>query len=86
MQEIQNKFSERKIYESIFSIFERELEEISQFVAFADCNMEVCSNKIHELHLRVCSEVENILKIIISQYFVPVGKIQESWKDKKINF
>ncbi len=86
MQESPNKFSEHKIYEGIFRIFEQELEEISHFVAFADCNMNVCSNKIHELHLRVCSEVENILKIIIHQHFVSEAEVKELWKNKKSAF
>ena len=86
MTDNSNGFSEHKIYEDIFNIFERELKEISHFVAFADCNMEVCSNKIHELHLRVCSEIENILKSIVHQCFIPKEQVDKSWEDKKSKF
>jgi hypothetical protein len=67
--EIEN-VAENKVYEGIFNIFELELEEISRFVAFTSGNMNVYSNKIHELHLRVCSEIENVLKIVIHKHFV----------------
>ena len=75
--------SEHKIYEGIFNIFEIELEEISHFVAFTDANMDVYSNKIHELHLRVCSEIENLLKIIIHKHFTSQDKVEESWETHK---
>jgi hypothetical protein len=86
MTENLENFSEQKIYEGIFNIFERELEKIGDFVAFSDGNMEVYSNKIHELHLRVCSEIENILKIIIHQHFMSKQEVEEHWKDKKLDF
>ena len=79
-------FSERKIYEGLFNIFERELDEISNFIAFSDGNMGVYSNKIHELHLRVCSEIENVLKIIIHEHFMPEQEIEARWKDEKSKF
>lgn len=79
-------FSEHKIYEGIFNIFERELDDISNFIAFSDGNMGVYSNKIHELHLRVCSEIENVLKIIIHKHFGSKQEVEEHWKDKKSEF
>lgn len=45
--------------------------------------MNVYSNKIHELHLRVCSEVENILKIIIYKHFVPKSDVDSLWEKEK---
>ena len=61
----QEIFLDNKIYEGLFNIFELELEEISRFVALTSANMDVYSNKIHELHLRVCSEIENLLKVSV---------------------
>jgi hypothetical protein len=86
MTENPDNFSEHKIYKGIYNIFEWELEKIGDFVAFSDGNMEVYSNKIHELHLRVCSEIENILKIIIHQHFMSKQEVEEHWKDKKTDF
>jgi hypothetical protein len=86
MAENLENFSDHKIYKGIFNIFERELEKIGDFVAFSDGNMRVYSNKIHELHLRVCSEIENILKIIVHQNFVSKEEIDKQWKDKKSKF
>lgn len=80
------RFSENKVYEGIFNIFELELEEISHFVAFTSGNMNVYSNKIHELHLRVCSEVENILKIVIHKHFLSAEEIKTLWDTHKSAF
>jgi hypothetical protein len=79
-------FAENKVYEGIFNIFELELEEISQFVAFTSGNMTAYSNKIHELHLRVCSEIENILKIVIHKHFVSADEIKMLWDFEKSAF
>jgi hypothetical protein len=79
-------FAENKVYEGLFDIFELELEEISRFVAFTSGNMKVYSNKIHELHLRVCSEIENILKIIIHRHFVSVEEVKAVWDVDKSAF
>lgn len=79
-------FSEQKVYEGIFNIFELELEEISRFVAFTGGNMSVYSNKIHELHLRVCSEVENILKIVIHKHFASTDEVRTLWDTDKSKF
>lgn len=76
-------FSENKIYEGIFNIFELELLEISRFVALTRNNMNVYSNKIHELHLRVCSEVENILKIVVHKHFFSPEEVNLQWEAKK---
>lgn len=83
--EVEN-FAENKVYEGIFNIFEIELEEISHFVAFTSGNMNSYSNKIHELHLRVCSEVENILKIVIHKCFVTEAEVKELWDIEKATF
>ncbi|HEX8286357.1 MAG TPA: hypothetical protein VF556_00055 [Pyrinomonadaceae bacterium] len=80
------KVAENKVYEGIFNIFELELEEISHFVAFTSSNMNVYSNKIHELHLRVCSEIENILKIVIHKHFVSADEIKTLWDSEKSAF
>jgi hypothetical protein len=78
--------TELDIYEQIFRIFEEEFEEIGRFVAFTDTNAKTCSTKIHELHLRVCSEVENVLKIVIHRHFVPEGDIKKNWAAEKTKF
>lgn len=83
--EIEN-VAENKVYEGIFNIFELELEEISRFVAFTSGNMNVYSNKIHELHLRVCSEIENVLKIVIHKHFVSADDVKTLWKSEKATF
>lgn len=83
--EIEN-FAENKVYEGIFNIFELELEEISRFVAFTSGNMSAYSNKIHELHLRVCSEIENILKVVIHKHFVTADEIKTLWDSEKSTF
>ena len=79
-------FSENKVYEGIFNIFELELKEISRFVAFTSGNMNVYSNKIHELHLRVCSEVENVLKIVVHKHFASAEEVKNLWETDKSAF
>lgn len=79
-------FSENKVYEGIFNIFEMELEEISRFVAFTEGNMKTYSNKIHELHLRVCSEIENVFKIVIHKHFVSADEVKTLWQTDKSAF
>ncbi len=79
----QEIFLDNKIYEGLFNIFELELEEISRFVALTSANMDVYSNKIHELHLRVCSEIENLLKTVIHKHFVPLEDMKEYWAKEK---
>ncbi len=83
--EIEN-FAENKVYEGIFNIFELELEEISRFVAFTSGNMNTYSNKIHELHLRVCSEIENVLKIVVHKHFVSAEEVKTLWDTDKSAF
>lgn len=83
--EIEN-FAENKVYEGIFNIFELELEEISRFVAFTSGNMTAYSNKVHELHLRVSSEIENILKIVIHKHFASADEVKNLWETDKSAF
>lgn len=80
------RIAENKVYEGIFRIFELELEEIGRFIAFTSGNMNAYSNKIHELHLRVCSEVENALKIVIHKHFVSAGEVKNRWDAEKSAF
>lgn len=80
------QFAENKVYEGIFNIFELELEEISRFVAFTSGNMNAYSNKIHELHLRVCSEIENVLKIVIHKHFASADEVKTLWDTDKSAF
>lgn len=80
------QFAENKVYEGIFNIFELELEEISRFVAFTSGNMDAYSNKIHELHLRVCSEIENVLKIVVHKHFASEDEVKTLWDIDKSAF
>ncbi|HQU84046.1 MAG TPA: hypothetical protein PKY59_13005 [Pyrinomonadaceae bacterium] len=85
-EEETENFAENKVYEGIFNIFELELEEISRFVAFTSGNMTAYSNKIHELHLRVCSEIENVLKIVIHKHFASADEVKTFWETDKSAF
>ena len=80
------QFHEDRVYEGIYEIFESEFVEIGRYIAFTEDNLKVYSNKIHELHLRVCSEIENTLKIIIHRHFVNEAQIKELWNTKKSSF
>lgn len=77
------KINEIKIYEDIYAIFEEEFSEIGRYIAFSEHNLKTYSNKIHELHLRVCSEIENLLKIIIHSWFSDIEQITKDWDSKK---
>jgi len=79
------KFNELRIYEDIYDIFESELVDIGKYISFTDENLKTYSNKIHELHLRVCSEVENMLKVVVHNNFVDKDKIREAYPTKKKN-
>ena len=79
-------FIETAIYDQLFDIFEEEFEEIGRFVAFTDANTRSYSTKIHELHLRVCSEVENVLKIVVHKNFFQETEIKQKWDEKKLKF
>lgn len=53
----------RPLYVQLFKIFEKELLSIFENIhPFWDNNLKAYWNRIHELHLRICSEVENIAK------------------------
>ena len=82
----QLQFYEHRIYEGIYEIFESELVEIGRYIAFTEDNLQTYSNKIHELHLRVCSEMENILKIVIHKHFVDEKNLKIEWENKKSSF
>jgi hypothetical protein len=45
--------------------------------------MKVSSNKIHELHMRVCAECENLAVKVVEQ-FIPKDEYQKKfWEEKK---
>ena len=75
-----------KIYEGLYSLFEDELIEIGNYVSFTESNLNTYSNKIHELHLRICAEIENLLKIIIASYFIDAKTVHEMWDERKASF
>jgi hypothetical protein len=79
--------SEHKIYEGIFEVLEEEFNEIGRYISFTESNFSTYSIKIQELHLRVCSEIENLLKIIIIHTnFKTEKEIDDLWNSKKSNF
>jgi hypothetical protein len=77
------KYNEHRIFEGIYETFEDELLEIGRYIAFSSDNFNVYSNKIHELHLRVCSEIENVLKIVVHRHFVLEEEVCKQWESKK---
>jgi hypothetical protein len=77
------KINAFRIYENQFEIFEEEFSEIGNYVSFTKNNLGVYSNKIHELHLRICSEVENLIKMVIHKHFVQEDEIKKRWEQEK---
>ena len=85
MVEIDNRIDEKKVFIDLFDIYEQELLTIFQYVAPVNntynitdsewneheykINFNVSWNKIHELHLRVCAECENLMKLIAQKIF-----------------
>lgn len=64
-----NSIDEKKVFIDLFDIYEQELLTIFQYVAPIKINFQSTWNKIHELHLRVCSEVENLIKLITKKIY-----------------
>jgi hypothetical protein len=62
------KIDERKLYCEIFFNFENEIRELTQYVSVIPQNYDTSSNKIHELHIRICTELENLLKIVSHEF------------------
>lgn len=58
-----------KLYVELFKIFEKELLNIFETVSPFQHNLWVFGNKIHELHLRICAEVENLVKEVAQDFF-----------------
>ncbi len=58
----------KKVYQGIYQGFERDFTDIISHIAVTDDNLSVYSNQIHELHLRVCTEIENIGKHLCTQH------------------
>ncbi|MCL3782521.1 hypothetical protein EMN47_19225 [Prolixibacteraceae bacterium JC049] len=77
---------ENKIYEGIFNVLEEEFKEIGRYISFTESNLKSYSIKIQELHLRVCSEVENLMKIVIHKHFLDKREVEKMWNSKQSNF
>lgn len=75
-----------RVYNGIYDILEKEFVEISRFIAFTEDNFDTYSIKIQELHLRICSEIENILKLVIHKHFVSEEEILTLWETQKSSF
>ena len=77
-----NSIDEKKVFVDLFDIYEQELLTIFQYVAPID-KMKISSNKIHELHMRVCAECEN-LAVKIAEKFITKEEYQNKfWAQKK---
>ncbi len=79
-----NLVDEKKVFIDLFNIYEQELLTIFQFVAPININnnLETTGNKIHELHLRVCAECENLVKQICKKLF-PERDYDNEYRNKK---
>jgi hypothetical protein len=66
-----------------FNILEEEFLNISNYIAITKDNLSVYSNKIHDLHLRCCSDLENLLKLIIHRDFVSEEDVLKKWEEGK---
>ena len=98
MVEIDNRIDEKKVFIDLFDIYEQELLTIFQYVAPVNntyniidaewneheykINFNVSWNKIHELHLRVCAESENLMKLIAKKFY-PDRNFDKEYQDKK---
>jgi len=82
MENWDNIIDEKKVFLDLFNIYEQELLTIFQYVAPIG-KMKVSSNKIHELHMRVCAECENLAVKVVEQ-FIPKDEYQKKfWEEKK---
>jgi len=52
----------KELFVQLFRIFEQEFLNILQYIAPIKINYNTSSNKVHELHLRICAEIENMIK------------------------
>ena len=91
-----NNIDEKKVFTDLFNIYEQELLNIFQYIAPINniCNKEKCNcwckinlnvswNKIHELHLRVCAECENLMKKISNKLY-PERDFDNEYKKRKL--
>ena len=82
MNRIITNIDEKRVYTELFNIYEQDFLQILDYIApinnaynieWSDCclriNLNVSWNKIHELHLRICSECENLMKSIIKKLY-----------------
>lgn len=79
-----NSIDEKKVFADLFDIYEQELLTIFQYVAPINLNnnLETTGNKIHELHLRVCAECENLVKQISKKLF-PERNFDREYQNEK---
>jgi len=59
--------NQKKLFIQLYDIFEKELVNIFEYIAPMKVNYNVFWNRVHELHLRVCTEIENIWKYLCKQ-------------------
>ena len=98
MENWDNRIDEKKVFLDLFNIYEQELLTIFQYIAPINntcvikdsewkklkckINLNVSWNKIHELHLRVCAECENLMKGIAKKLY-PDRNFDEEYQNKK---
>ena len=74
----------KQVFVQLFRIYEKEFCEILQYVAPLRQNYNTSSNKIHELHLRVCAEIENLIKEVAKDIFFDFD-FESDFKSKEKN-
>ncbi len=62
MQDNNLNLDKKELFVQLFRIYEQEFLNILQYIAPMESNYKASSNKIHELHLRICAEMENLIK------------------------
>lgn len=74
----------KTLYIQLFKIYEKELLNIFEHIHPIWENLKTYGNRIHELHLRICSEVENIAKEVC---YTIKSKEEVEWimKDKRLD-
>ena len=77
-----NYIDEKKVFRDLFDIYEQEFLTILQYVAPFD-KMKVSSNRIHELHMRICAECENLAVKIVQQFISKEEYQEKYWIQKK---
>ena len=58
------ELDKKKFFLQLFDLFEKELLTIFEYIAPIENNYHISGNRIHDLHLRICSKIENLAKFL----------------------